>query len=113
MGIWLPSGSGSWTGSAPAASHRWQRVRKFLLQHLHDLMPEGVGVVELHDAVARPAAVGRGPGIALHRDHLVTAARQPGADEQAGGTQPDDGYSHDDHPVRRTMTTRFDILMML
>jgi hypothetical protein len=32
----------------------------------------------------------------------VTAACQPGAHEQAGGPQSDDGYSHDDHPVRYT-----------
>jgi hypothetical protein len=61
-----------------------------------------VGVVELHDAAAGPAAVGRGPGIALQGNHLVTTACQPGTHEQAAGTQSDDGDSRDDHPVRYT-----------
>jgi hypothetical protein len=69
---------------------------------LHDLIPEGVGVVELHDSAPWPAAVSRRPGIALHRGHLVTPARQRGAHEQAGGAQSDDGYSHDDQSIRYT-----------
>ena len=89
------------TGGQPPS----QSLGKFLRQRLHDLIPEGVGVVELHDSAPWPAAVSRRPGITLHCDHLVTAARQRGAHEQAGGAQSDDGYSHDDHP--------FGILVML
>jgi len=50
-----------------------QRVGKFLAQRVHDLRPEGVRVMELHDAEPRPAAVRRRPWVALHRDDLVAA----------------------------------------
>ena len=78
-----------------------QRLGQFLLQRLHDLMPERVSVVELHDTAPRPAPVGRGAGIALHRDHLMSPARQASSDIQTGRTGTDNGYPHDGHPLIR------------
>jgi hypothetical protein len=65
------------------------------------LMPERVSVVELHDAAPRPAPIGHGARVALHRDHLMPPARQAGAGEQTGRTGTDNGYPHDGHPLIR------------
>src|SRR6516225_5621043 len=79
-----------------------QRPGQLLLQRLHDLIPERVSVVELHDPPPRPGTIRRWPGIALDRDHLVAPACQARTEEQAGRASANDGYAHDNPHLRYT-----------
>lgn len=61
------------------------------------LAAEGVGVVELHDALAVPRGIrlrARWTGVAVDNDHFMTASRQRDGGEQSGGTRPDYNSSH-------------------
>ncbi len=68
--------------------------RDLALHRVHDLRPDGVRVVELHDALARPDAVVGRAGVPVDEGHRGPTPCQPGAERQPRRASPDDGHPH-------------------
>ena len=71
-----------------------EHIRHFGPQRLHDRSPKGMGVVELHNALALPDAMRRRPGVAVDDYDVTAAPGQCNGDEQTGRPGADDDGSH-------------------
>ena len=70
------------------------RERQLGLEGSGHLAAERMGVVELHHALARPAAVGLWSPVTVDHGDVVAAPLQGRAEEQPGGPGPDDRDTH-------------------
>jgi hypothetical protein len=70
-------------------------VRQLGAKDVDDRSPEGMGVMELHDALALPRPWSRRTRIAVdHHDVVATPCKGDGG-EQASGARPHDDHAHD------------------
>ena len=82
--------------SAPAACHRSSGLGHLAPERLHDGLPEGVRVVELHHPAPCPRGVVGRPRVAVDGRHLMAPPRECASEEQARRSGSDD---HDLHVV--------------
>jgi hypothetical protein len=69
--------------------------RPLRTEHVGDLLPEAVGVRELHDTTAFPATARERAAVAVHGQHVVAAGGQTGPGEQPRRPGADDENAHD------------------